>query len=226
MRMLPSWSMRDPDRIVELSVDGRAAVLREREALRYVAGDARTGNGRDRAVRDAAHPVARVDDEDAARRVGRDAGGPVELRERRRAAIAQVPRDAASGDQADRRRRERGRGRARGASPSRSPRSFARWTSCDPLGRCGADPRSPPGRGRSAIVHPASDRCHPSPGAPGTRTLDLLRGSGPMTGRDQHKTEGVDRRRVEPPVVLSGNSSSSVAASRPARSASRTRRNG
>jgi hypothetical protein len=110
---------RDPDRIVQLCVDGRATVLRKREALRDMPGDARTGNGRDRAVRDASHSVARVDDEDAPRCVGRDTGGPIELRERRRAAIAQVPCDTASGDQADRRLQERGGGRARGASPNR-----------------------------------------------------------------------------------------------------------
>ncbi|HEX5898051.1 MAG TPA: hypothetical protein VFY32_01540 [Solirubrobacteraceae bacterium] len=100
---------RHPDRIVQLCVDRRATVLREREALRDVARDARTGNGGDRSVRDASHPVARVDDKDAARRVDRDTGGPIELRERRRAAIAQVPRDATPGDQADHRVSDPGR---------------------------------------------------------------------------------------------------------------------
>jgi hypothetical protein len=71
---------RHPDRIVHLCVDRRTAVVRQRQALVPAAGDARTGNGGDRPVRDASHSVARVDDKDAPRRVGRDTGGPIELR--------------------------------------------------------------------------------------------------------------------------------------------------
>ena len=149
---------RQPDRIVQLRVDGRATVLREGEPCDTWPATPGTGNRGDRAVRDASHPVARVGDEDAARRVDRDAGGTSELGEGRRTAIAQIARDATPGDQADRRLHGRRRRRVAARPPTAAAFICAR-TSSDPLESCGADPRSRQDA-QIAIAHPGSDRCH------------------------------------------------------------------